>query len=118
MSGTNRFDRPGEALLGAWADGRLVGVCGLNVDPYAGQDGVGRVRHLYVLSACRGLGVGRRLTAEVVALARGRFDTLRLRTSNPAAARLYEALGFRPCVDVANATHVMALAPGEGGHRP
>lgn len=25
---TNRFDRPGEALFGAWAGGRLVGVCG------------------------------------------------------------------------------------------
>jgi len=38
----NRFDRPGEALFGAWIDGRLVGVCGLNVDPYAGQERIGR----------------------------------------------------------------------------
>ena len=29
-TGTNRFDKPGEALFGAWLDGRLVGVCGLN----------------------------------------------------------------------------------------
>jgi GNAT superfamily N-acetyltransferase len=60
-SGANRFDRPGEVLLGAWLDGQLVGVCGLNVDPYAAQERVGRVRHLYVLSALRRLGVGRRL---------------------------------------------------------
>jgi uncharacterized protein len=29
-TGTNRFDKPGEALFGAWLDGRLVGGCGLN----------------------------------------------------------------------------------------
>ena len=50
-TGTNRFDRPDEALFGAWAKGQLVGVCGLNIDPYRGDDRVGRVRHLYVLSA-------------------------------------------------------------------
>jgi len=32
VSGANRFDRPGEMLVGAWLDGRVVGVCGLNVD--------------------------------------------------------------------------------------
>ena len=108
-SGVNRFDRPGETLLGAWVGGRLVGVCGLNVDPHADEAGVGRVRHLYVLSAFRRLGVGRALVAAIVAAAGGRFDTLRLRTSNPAAARLYEALGFRECASVAHATHVMEL---------
>jgi GNAT superfamily N-acetyltransferase len=111
-SGVNRFDGPGETLLGAWIGGRLVGVCGLNVDPYAAEAGVGRLRHLYVLSAFRRLGVGGYLVAEIVKTARGHFDTLRLRTANPAAARLYEALGFRACAGVAHSTHVMEL-PGE-----
>jgi ribosomal protein S18 acetylase RimI-like enzyme len=109
-SGVNRFDQPGEALLGASVGGRLVGVCGLNRDPYAAEAGVGRVRHLYVLSAFRGLGVGRHLVAEVIEAARGHFDSLRLRTANPAAARLYEALGFRSCSGVAHSTHVMQLS--------
>src|SRR5262249_10404426 len=52
--GPNRFDRPGETLFGASVGGWLVGVCGLNVDPYAGGALVGRVRHLYVLTAFRG----------------------------------------------------------------
>src|SRR5215470_11105409 len=76
-SGVNRFDRPGEALFGAWVDGQLIGVCGLNIDPYAADDRVGRVRHLYVSSARRGHGVGRRLVAHVVRAARGRFDVCR-----------------------------------------
>jgi nicotinamidase-related amidase/GNAT superfamily N-acetyltransferase len=108
-SGRNRFDRPGERLFAAVVDGRMIGVCGLNVDPYAGAPTVGRVRHLYVLSAYRKVGVGQRLVGEVVAAARGPFGMLRLRTENPAAARLYERLGFRRCSDIADCTHLMEL---------
>jgi len=109
-SGRNRFDRPGEALFGALIDGHLVGVCGLNVDPYAGDPRIGRVRHLYVLTTHRRGGVGRRLVGAVVAAARGPFATLRLSTANPAAARLYEALGFRRRGGDAHCTHVMEPA--------
>jgi GNAT superfamily N-acetyltransferase len=110
-AGVNRFDRPGEALFAAVADGRVVGVCGLNVDPYAASPRVGRVRRLYVLSSRRRAGVGRRLVAEVVAAARGVFDRLRLRTENPEAARFYERLGFRPCVGQDDCTHLLELSP-------
>ena len=108
-SGANRFDRVGEELFGAWVDGRVVGVCGLNVDPYTAEEGVGRVRHLYVLSAFRRRGVGRRLIAAVIEAARGRFGELRLRTGNPEAARLYEAIGFQPSGRAADCTHIMEL---------
>jgi ribosomal protein S18 acetylase RimI-like enzyme len=115
-NGTNRFDRPGEALFGAWVDDRLVGVCGLNVDPYAGDERVGRVRHLYVLSVFRRRGVGRQLVAHVIQAAYGRFDDLHLRTNNLAAARLYEAIGFGSCDDGGDYTHVAKLAAF--GRRP
>jgi len=108
-SGANRFDRPGEVLLGARIDGRLVGVCGLNVDPYAADERVGRVRHLYVTEAYRRHGIGRRLLADVVAAARGPFDRLRLRTANLEAARFYEAMGFTPCPEEADSSHALDL---------
>ncbi len=108
-SGGNRFDRPAEALFGAELDRLLVGVCGLNVDPYAGDPRVGRVRHLYVLTAHRRHGVGRQLVGAVVAAARGRLTTLRLSTTNPAAARLYESLGFRRHAGDAHCTHLLEL---------
>ena len=112
--GSNRFDRRGEALFGAWLDNRLAGVCGLNIDPYAGDDRIGRVRHLYVVSAVRSLGVGRSLVGHVVDAARGRFTALRLRTTNPLAARVYEALGFGR-VSGDDCTHVLVIeAPGDG----
>lgn len=109
-SGVNRFDRPGECLFAAWAGRGLVALVGLNVDPYAAQARVGRVRHLYVRSASRRLGIGRQLVERIIEAARGPFDRLHLRTRNPEAARLYERLGFRRCTDVADCTHVMEMS--------
>jgi GNAT superfamily N-acetyltransferase len=108
-AGQNRFDRLGEALFVARLDGRLVGICGLNVDPYAADPAVGRVRHLYVLTAYRRRGVGEQLVGAVLTAAHGRFVTLRLSTQNQAAARLYEALGFRRHGGDAHCTHLMGL---------
>jgi ribosomal protein S18 acetylase RimI-like enzyme len=114
-SGINRFERPGETRLVAAIGERIVGVCGLNVDPYAARPDVGRVRHLYVLGACRRLGVGEQLVTAVIEAARGKFERLRLRTENPAAARLYERLGFQRQLDVPDCTHIMDLRPGSLG---
>src|ERR1700678_3620791 len=67
VSGANRFDAPGEALFLALADGQVVGVCGLNHDPYARDSLTGRVRRLYVAQGHRRHGVGRTLLETVVA---------------------------------------------------
>jgi GNAT superfamily N-acetyltransferase len=115
VAGTNRFDRSGEELLAAWADGALVGVCGLNTDPYAGDPATGRVRRLYVLRAFRGRGVGRLLVQAVLQSARTRFRSLRLRTESAAAGRLYERLEFVPAVGVPDCTHTLILGTGHGG---
>jgi GNAT superfamily N-acetyltransferase len=105
-AGINRFDRPGEALWAATNGGLIVGVCGLNADPYTSEGRVGRVRRLYVLAAERGRGIGRSLVERVVAAAWNSFDRLRLRTLNPDAARFYERLGFAPCAE-GDTTHVL-----------
>jgi ribosomal protein S18 acetylase RimI-like enzyme len=106
-SGDNRFDRPGEALFVARVGVDVVGVCGLSVDSYTGDPKVGRVRHLYVLVPHRRSGVGEQLVADVLEAARGRFERLHLRTTNPTAARLYERLGFRRTFDARDRTHVL-----------
>ena len=111
-SGANRFDRPGEVLFAARAGDDLVGVCGLNVDPYAGDPRIGRVRHLYVLVPYRRAGVGEQLVADVIDSARGRFARLHLRTTGAAAARLYERLGFRP-MPGRHHSHVLELEGGD-----
>lgn len=59
-SGANRFDAPGECLMAAYLNERLVGIGGLSVDPYA-EAGVGRLRGVYVVPSSRGQNVGQRL---------------------------------------------------------
>src|SRR5262245_38383084 len=76
--GTNRFARPGEILLTARRAGRLVGICGLNVDPYVSDARIGRVRRLYVEVNERRRGVGKALVSAIIAEARRSFDLLRL----------------------------------------
>jgi GNAT superfamily N-acetyltransferase len=104
-TGANRFDKLGEAIFAALVAGRLIGVCGLNVDPYIANGRIGRVRHLYVLSDFRRLGVGRQLVAAVLAAAKGRFTVLRLRTESVEAGGFYEKLGFRRWSDMPDCTH-------------
>jgi len=110
QAGANRFDCPTETLLAAMLEANLVGVCGLNVDPYAADGRIGRVRHLYVLASQRRHGVGQQLVEEIIRRATGHFDVLRLRTQNPQAAVFYERLGFRRAFDDQFATHVMDLS--------
>ena len=107
-SGANRFDGRGEFLLGAYDAGRLVAVGGLNVDPYATGDDVGRVRHVYVANAARRSGVGAILLRRIIAEAAPVFAVLRLRTNTAAGAAFYESLGFE-CTTDAAATHIMRL---------
>ena len=114
-SGANRFDRPREVLLGARERGELVGVCGLNVDPFAGDAGVGRVRHLYVCEARRGAGIGERLLDGVVARARGAFRELHLRAREAGAAGFYERRGFERRSGVETCTHVLRLEAAPAG---
>lgn len=115
-AGTNWFDRPGEALFAAWAGDEIVGVCGVNADPYAGDPLIGRVRRLYVARSHRRCGIGRQLVEAVLHAASGRFTSLRLRTENADASRLYERLGFEATSGIPDCTHVLAIGSSEGPH--
>jgi len=106
-SGVNRFSAPGEAFFLAVADGQVVGVCGLNRDPYAHDPNFGRVRRLYVLPASRRSGIGLALLDTVVAYARDHFSLLRVRTD--AASEFYTASGFQCITSEAETTHILEL---------
>jgi hypothetical protein len=45
-TGANRFDCPGEALFLAKQENLVIGICGLNRDPYTNSDQIGRIRRL------------------------------------------------------------------------
>ena len=96
QSGLNRFDKPGETLFIATDSGRVIGVCGLNRDPYLSDSTVGRIRHLYVALGHRRRGIGSLLIRAVMETASGHFARLRLRTDRPDADAFYRSLGFMP----------------------
>jgi GNAT superfamily N-acetyltransferase len=112
-SGANRFEAPGEALYGAYYPG-LVGICGLNCDPYLSDPDVGRVRHLYVLHVYRRAGIGRSFIETLIADARRHFRLLVLRTTNQEADRFYHALGFSSEPRFEQATHYLDLSGTDG----
>lgn len=112
--GSNTFSKLGEALFGAFEGRSLVGVGGLNVDPYLAAGASGRVRHVYVDPRFRRHGVGRLLVEAIVARARPEFAVLNLRAPDAAHA-FYEALGFKPVEGDQFATHRLMLAPPSQG---
>jgi hypothetical protein len=62
-SGANRFEKPGEFLLALRLGTSSLAVCGLNLDPFARSESIGRLRHLYVAKAWRRQGWGGRWCA-------------------------------------------------------
>ena len=100
-NGSNRFTRPGEIMLSAWAGERLAGICGRNIDPYDPGPRAGRVRHLYVAQDARRDGVGRLLISAIANGAAEYFDYLNTNAPETAFA-FYKRMGFVPL----NAPHV------------
>jgi GNAT superfamily N-acetyltransferase len=104
QSGKNRFNAPGETLLGAFVNHQLVGVCGINSDPFSPQPRAGRIRHLYISERYRRRGIGQQLLVSVITHSSAWFDFLN--THAPAQAwPFYERLGFRPVYDEPRVTH-------------
>jgi GNAT superfamily N-acetyltransferase len=113
-SGCKRFDLPGEALFLAQSAESVLGVCGLNRDPYTGSGTMGRLRHLYVLPPCRRRGVGKLLTEAALRHAEGRFLYVRLRAGPRGSHPFYAALGFSRLSDP-NATHWLRVCEARSG---
>ncbi|WP_099221477.1 GNAT family N-acetyltransferase [Listeria costaricensis] len=101
-NGKNRFDQKDEILLGMKDGEQLVGIGGLNQDPY--NEGVIRLRHLYVMRQYRKKGRGKRLVEEL--LERTAAPILTLRVADQAGASFYERLGFKRNQTFLQTSHV------------
>jgi len=117
MAGTNRFERPGEAFFVARSADGLLGVCGLNRDPFGGDDAVGRLRRLYVLPSERRRGIARALTTAALDAAEIEFSLVRLRSFDREAVAFYRSIGFSTVEGDPNATHEFRLR-GASRSRP
>ncbi len=90
--GTNRFDKPGEALVVATAGPMLAGIGAMNQDPYI--DGALRMRRFYVSPKFRRHGVGRALAKALLDRPEVMGKMITLNAPQVEAARFWEALGF------------------------
>jgi len=92
-SGAMHFNRPGEALLAAYAGDILAGIGGFTLEPTI--TGALRMRRFYVRAAYRRGGVGRILASALLDQPRRNGGTV---TANAAAGSeaFWEALGFIP----------------------
>lgn len=104
-SGKNRFDSSGETLLLAIENENVVGVGGLNIDPYANDAKVGRIRHVYVAKNHRRCAIGRRLVVELLKLAKVSFREVLLNTDTVEGDLFYSSLGFTALPDDARNSH-------------
>jgi ribosomal protein S18 acetylase RimI-like enzyme len=103
------YSPPSGRLLLAECGDEAVGVVALRALP---EDGVAEIKRLFVDSAVRGMGIGRRLTETVLAEARTQgYRTVRLETlaSMEAANAVYDDLGFvrTPTPDGASSPEVI-----------
>ncbi len=103
---TNRFDRDGEFLLAAYRNNKTVGICGVNIDPYASQAHVARLRHLYVSPSNRGSDIGSALVSGCLQKLNKGFKLIRLRVPDAETGKFYERFGFR-AVDDPTTSHIL-----------
>ncbi|MEM8778035.1 MAG: GNAT family N-acetyltransferase [Cyanobacteria bacterium P01_G01_bin.49] len=112
-SGFNCFDKSGEVLLTASVQGAVVGIGGLNRDPYFNDSNVGRVRHLYVKSMWQRRGIGHLLVNSLIYEAHQHYRLLTLRTNMAAADKFYQKLGFKTQPRWEHTTHHLQLGKVE-----
>ncbi len=105
-SGNNAFNKTGECLFIASVGSRVVGTCGLNIDPYINKEGFGRVRHMYVLKPFRRLHIASRLLENVIDKAQINFTAVTLRTFSEEASKMYISNGFIETNKIEYVTHI------------
>ena len=104
-SGENRFGNCGEGLFLAYDAGILIGIGGVNVDPFESPLRVARVRRLFVALDTRRRGVATALMQHIEDLARVHFARIQLFTDSEVAGRFYVSRGYAPVYNRVKVSH-------------
>jgi ribosomal protein S18 acetylase RimI-like enzyme len=103
-------ESPHNFVLGAFVDGRLVGILGMSIEPRVKVRHKGNVFGMYVAPEYAGRGIGQSLMAQCITRARGIAELEQLQlsvtASNERARSFYEKAGFRPFGTERNATKI------------
>ena len=112
-TGENTFGKRHERFWGYFIGDELVGIGGINEDPYLKQPAYGRMRHLWVLEPFRRNGIGRALVSQAEAFAKQHYEWMTLRTpADGSADAFYAKLGFQRCDWLDSVSHVKSVRNG------
>ncbi|WP_242252706.1 GNAT family N-acetyltransferase [Bacillus cereus group sp. BfR-BA-01379] len=90
----NTFNKIGECLYGIFQGEKLIGIGGLNEDPYTENNKVGRLRRFYISKDYRRIGLGNLLLNRLLSHAEKYFNVVVLRTDTKQGGAFYTANGF------------------------
>lgn len=111
--GTNKFNRPGEALFSIRNEkGDVVAIGGANRSPFTDNKQTARLRRFYVLEEARRQGVGSLLLKEIINHSRSVFTEMTVRTESSKADAFYRANGFELDDSASETTHILKMKEG------
>ncbi|PEY40491.1 GNAT family N-acetyltransferase [Bacillus cereus] len=90
----NEFNKTGECLYGVFQGDMLIGVGGLNEDPYTKDNKIGRLRRFYISRDYRRIGLGNLLLNQLLCHAEKYFEVIVLHTDTKQGDVFYTANGF------------------------
>lgn len=90
----NTFNKSGECLYGIFQEERLIGIGGLNEDPYTENNKIGRLRRFYIAKDYRRIGLGKLLLNQLLSHAEKYFKVVVLHTDTKQGDVFYTANGF------------------------
>ncbi|OOR03181.1 GNAT family N-acetyltransferase [Bacillus mycoides] len=90
----NTFSKTGECLYGIFRGDTLIGIGGLNQDPYTKVNKIGRLRRFYIAKDYRRKGLGRLLLGRILSDAKIYFTIVVLHTDTKQGDQFYISSGF------------------------
>ncbi|MBO1625650.1 GNAT family N-acetyltransferase [Bacillus arachidis] len=106
---TNTFSKRGECLYGIFQGDALIGIGGINQDPYAKVKAIGRLRRFYISKECRRKGLGNLLLKRILSDAKEHFQIVVLYTDTKQASQFYISNGFMKSERYQGSTHYLRL---------
>lgn len=113
-SGENRFARGNEKLICFKENEKVIGIGGINEEPYLRRKGYGRLRDVFVLTKYRRNHIGRQIVEHLIEFGKRHYKAITLRIpENKEAGPFYEAIGFLRTDDIETVTHVKWMNNGD-----
>ena len=105
----NTFSKTGECLYGIFRGDTLIGIGGLNQDPYTKVNKIGRLRRFYISKDYRRIGLGKLLLKKLLRHAEKYFHVVVLHSDTKQGDEFYSANGFVKIGNYKGSSHLIRL---------